>query len=162
MMVTMTEIKLLPIWTLGDPHNASRHNNVTTNSSFMVVFRFLTRRQISLRQRFLPKHHLHHTLCELMASFQVRSSSADALSCLLRCACRSCCCCCWTEGARRELLRNTDEARERTEDSRQPNVKQRFYDQAVGEPAAGHMHIVRKENELSFLIWAENTFYYNT
>lgn len=45
----MTEMKILPIWTLGDPHNASRHKSVTTNSSFMVVFELLTRRHSSLR-----------------------------------------------------------------------------------------------------------------
>lgn len=75
----MTEIKTLPIWTLGDPHNASRHKSVTTNSSFMVVLMLLTRRHSSLRQRFLPKHHLHHTQCEFMAWFQVRSEASRAL-----------------------------------------------------------------------------------
>ena len=39
----VTEMKILPIWTLGEPHNASRHKSVTTSSSFMVVVRFLAR-----------------------------------------------------------------------------------------------------------------------
>lgn len=70
-----TEMKILPIWTLGDPHKPSRHRSVTTSSSFMVVSRFLTRRHSILRERFLPKHYLHHRRYELMASFHVRSEA---------------------------------------------------------------------------------------
>ncbi|KAK9540367.1 hypothetical protein VZT92_002824 [Zoarces viviparus] len=124
----MAEKRILPIWTLGDPHNASRHKSVTTSSSFMVVFRLLARRHISLWQqvptRTLPSSHTMRAHGVIPGSLRSVSSSADALSSLLRCACRYCCC--WTGSARRGLPRNTDETREGTESSRLRDAKQRL------------------------------------
>lgn len=108
-----TEMHILPIWTLGDPHRAPRHRSVvTTNSSFMVCSGSTSRRQ-RVPTRTSSRRH---------SSFVQLASRALRMlrPLLLRCACRYCrCCCCWAECARRGSLRNTDEARGRTESSRQ-------------------------------------------
>ncbi|KAL7404665.1 hypothetical protein ABVT39_017774 [Epinephelus coioides] len=108
----MTEKTILPIWTLGDPHNASRHKNVTTNSSFMVVFRLLTRRHISLRS---AQKRLELCRCPILCP-EMRVPPPLLLLLLLD----------WGRAPRRGLPRNTDEAREGTESSRQLNVKLRL------------------------------------
>ena len=68
----MTEIEILPIWTLGDPHSVSRIKSVTTKSSFIVVVGPLAQCHTILRSRSQSNHYLHHTQRKIIVSVHIR------------------------------------------------------------------------------------------
>lgn len=79
--------KPLPIWTLGDPHSASRHKSATTNSSFMAAAVVLARR--------------HSSLLAAGPTDAWRGSGSELCGWCPVLARRGCACrCCWTVRAR--------------------------------------------------------------